>query len=331
MEPNVNDVCEQDHSGTESIINVNHLNASTANSHECPTGIITSPPVPPLETHSHKPKIYRTSSLPGGMNERGVNEKLNKSSSPVQLRLSTSRSRKKAQHLRNTVAVTNSDYLNQWKPQMTQLIRSQSPGVVGGLMRATPSAPSLDTISEHELVVNFQPKKVLSPLVTQQQQADPNMFRYTPTPVLDPDRQVFPRPPSRPTTPVPPSATSSRATFSPLLSPNMGSYRSFPMHRESSRTIPLSSDVENQFLPVFINPETGAVYMFSDGYYVPLVKQQLWQLQVKSGSTGTAVIQPPAPVSHLKQLYVAIDGYFGMMNRKSCILYRDNYSLLRRQ
>ena len=205
---------------------------------------------------------------------------------------------------------------------MIQLIRSQSPGVVGGLMRATPSAPSLDTISEHELVASFQPKKVLSPLVTRQQQADPNMFRYTPTPVLDLDRQVVPRPPSRPTTPVPPSATSSRAMSSPLLSPNSGYYRPFPVCRESSQAIPVSSDVENQFLPVFINPETGTVYMFQDGYYVPLVKQQLQQLQVTSGSTGTAMSHPPAPVSHL---ILCIDGYFAVMTWKPYILYRDCY------
>ena len=189
-------------------------------------------------------------------------------------------------------------------------------------MRATPSAPSLDTISEHELVASFQPKKVLSPLVTRQQQADPNMFRYTPTPVLDLDRQVVPRPPSRPTTPVPPSATSSRAMSSPLLSPNSGYYRPFPVCRESSQAIPVSSDVENQFLPVFINPETGTVYMFQDGYYVPLVKQQLQQLQVTSGSTGTAMSHPPAPVSHL---ILCIDGYFAVMTWKPYILYRDCY------
>ena len=71
METNVNDVCERE---------------STANSHECPTSMTTSPPVPPLEAPSYQPQIYRTSSLPGGMNERGVNEMLH-ISSPVQLRL----------------------------------------------------------------------------------------------------------------------------------------------------------------------------------------------------------------------------------------------------
>ena len=128
-------------------------------------------------------------------------------------------------------------------------------------------------------MANFQPKKVLSPLVVQQQHADPNMFRYTPTPVLDPDRQVIPQPLSRPTTPVPPSAASSCATPPPLLSPSTEYYRPFSVRRESSQATP---DVENQFLLVFINPETGAVYMFEDGNYVPLVQQQLQQLQSSS-------------------------------------------------
>ena len=269
----------------------------TATSLEQPSNsMVISPPF--LQTHS-VPQIYRTSSLPGGMNEEGVNETVH-ISSPVQLRLSTSRLRRKAQYLRNSVAVTNSDYLNQWKPHM---MHYQSPGGGGGLglLRPTPSAPSLDTISEHELVADFQPKAVpLSPLVMQQQLADPNMFRYTSTPVLDPPRQVIPRPlsSSRPTTPVPPSvALESRPNTPPLLSPSTGYYRPFSVRRESSRAIPLSSHMENQFLPVYINPETGAVFMFEDGYYIPLVSKQIRQLQGDDESAGAAVTQPPVSVS----------------------------------
>ena len=182
---------------------------------------------------------------------------------------------------------------------MMQLIHSQSQGGgAGGLMRAVPSAPSLDTISEHELVANFQPSStstILSPLVTKQQQADPNMFRYTPTPVLDPARQSVPRPLSRPTTPVPPSLASSRATTPAVISPTATSYDpSFSMWRDRSQAIPQSSDVENQFRPVFVNSENGGLYTLEDGYYIPLIPLQLQTLE---GSARNAITQPPVPVS----------------------------------
>ena len=266
------------------------LNVRSPNGIETPSSMVTSPP-PSLTP------IYRTSSLPGEIDERVP------TASPVQLRMSSSRSKKKAQYLRNSVAVTNSDYLTQWKPQMMQLVNSQSLGSSGstGLMRAVPSAPSLDTISEHELVATFQPASTLSPLVSTQKQADPNMFRYTPTPVLDPARQTVPRPPSRPITPVPPPSVLSSQATTPVLSPGTsttqaGQYRPFSILRESSQAIPLSSDVENQFLPVFINPQTGAVYMFEDGYYVPLVPRQL-QTMEDLARAATTKAQPPASVS----------------------------------
>ena len=276
------------------------VSVSTVDGHDRPSSFVASPPL--VQTTS-VPQIYRTSSLPGGMNERGKNEnelsEQTQTSSPVNRRKSTSRSKKKAQYWRNSVAVTNSDYLNQWRPQMMQLIHSQSAGGGGGggLMRAIPSAPSLDTISEHELVAKFQPTStstILSPLVTNQQQADPNMFRYTPTPVQDPARQYLPRPLSRPTTPVPPSLASSRATTPAMLSPVSTSNYDRPLRRESSQAIPLSSDVASQFLPVFVNSETGGLYMFEDGYYIPLLPHQLQTLEE---SARNAVTQPPVPVS----------------------------------
>ena len=263
---------------------------STVNDHEPANTMhmVTSPP--PVVAVS-PPLIYRTSSMPGGL------EDTVHSSSPVQLRLTTSRSRKKAQYLRNSVAVTNSDYLNQWRPQMMKLLQLQSPTGSAGSIR---TVPSLDTISEHELSATFQP--TLSPLISnrQQQQADPNMFRYTPTPILDPARQTIPRPPSRPTTPVPPSSVLSSRTTTPMLTPSIpalqvDSRHPFQVLRESSQAVRLSSDDENQFLPVFINPESGVVYMFEDGYYVPLAPQQVQR--TAEDSNKATVTQPPAPVS----------------------------------
>ena len=268
------------------------LDVRSPNGIETPSSVVTSPP-PSLA--QSVPQVYRTSSLPGGIDKRVP------TASHVQLRQSSSRSRKKAQYLRNSVAVTNSDYLTQWKPQIIQLVNTQSLGSSTGLLRAVPSAPSLDTISEHELVATFQPTSTVSPLVSTKQQADPNMFRYTPTPVLDPARQTVPRPPSRPTTPVPPSTVLSSQATTPVLSPGTsttqaGHYRPFSILRESSQAIPLSSDVENQFLPVFINPQTGAVYIFEDGYYIPLVPKQL-QAMEDSARVAITRAQPPASVS----------------------------------
>ena len=263
------------------------VNVRSPNGLETPSSVVASPSASLATSYS---QVYRTSSLPGGIDEQVP------AASPVQLRVSSSRSRKKAQYLRNSVAVTNSEYLTQWKPQMMQLANMQSLGSSTGLMRAVPSAPSLDTISEHEFVSNFQPTSTLSPLTSKQQQADPNMFRYTPTPVLDPARQTVP---PRPITPVPPPSVLSSQVTTPVLSPGgtsntqAGHYRPFSILRESSQAIPLSSDVENQFLPVFINPQTGGVYMFEDGYYIPLVPKQLQTME----DSARVVQRPPAPVS----------------------------------
>ena len=263
------------------------VNVTSPNGLETPSSVVASPSASLATSNS---QVYRTSSLPDGIDEQVP------AASPVQLRVSSSRSRKKAQYLRNSVAVTNSEYLTQWKPQMMQLANMQSLGSSTGLMRAVPSAPSLDTISEHEFVSNFQPTSTFSPLTSKQQQADPNMFRYTPTPVLDPARQTVP---PRPITPVPPPSVLSSQVTTPVLSPGgtsntqAGHYRPFSVLRESSQAIPLSSDVENQFLPVFINPQTGGVYMFEDGYYVPLVPKQLQTME----DSASVVQRPPAPVS----------------------------------
>ena len=263
----------------------------SANGVETPSSVVTSPP---LSLAPSNPPIYRTSSLPNG-----IDDQVSSASSTAHLRLnSSSRSRKKAQYQRNSVAVTNSDYLNQWRPQMMQLISTQSTGSSTGLMRTFPSAPSLDTISEHEFVENFQP--TLSPVVSterQQEQADPNMFRYTPTPVLDQAGQSLPKLPSRPTTPVPPSVLSSHATTSALSvgtsTTQPGFYRPFSIVRENSQAIPISMDGENQFLQVFISPQTGAMYMFENGYYIPLVPRRS---QTVEDSDTPMVTQPPVSV-----------------------------------
>lgn len=239
--------------------------------------------------------LLRTSSLPSGINMVG---------NPVQLRLTTSHGHKKAQFWRNSVAVTNSDYYNQWRPQISSLVKVHGSGAI----RPIPSAPSLDTISEYEMRElhddDSQDQYKLPhaygkrPSHNREPVADPNMFRYTPTPILDPQRQTVPTPLSRPTTPQVGSAgfaqTRSQPEMSPFpmtaLSPSGSSFL-----RGSSQAIHVTAAATNQFVPIFLNPETGNVYMFEEGFYVPLSSKNVKELE-KTTKIDT-LTKPPTPVS----------------------------------
>ena len=229
--------------------------------------------------------LSRTNSLPSGMNTIEA---------PVQLRLSTARGNKRAQFWRNSVAITNSDYYNQWRPQMSPLVKLHGSGVITG-----PSAPSLDTISEYEmreLGEADSQDQFRSPLVHAQMARDkgavanPNMFRYTSNPILDPARQTVPTPLSRPTTP-----QLGSAGFAPTqpFTPAMSTSTNFL--RESSQAIHISAAANNQFLPIFLNPETGNVYMFEDGYYIPVPSKDVQELE--RTTNVTTLTRVPIPVS----------------------------------
>ena len=246
--------------------------------------------------------LSRTSSLPSAMNTIDR---------PVQLRVSSPRSHKKAQYWRNSVAITNSDYYNQWRPQISPLVvKAQG----GGL---PPSAPSLDTISEYEMRelsdVESQgqfksplvyPKTSQSRTQSRNSMADPSMFRYTPTPILDPQRQTVPTPLSRPTTPQvgsagfapnqTPTTPAIVRTASPSLTlPSPMANSSFL--KASSQAIHVSAAANNQFLPLFLNPETGNVYMFEDGYYLPVPAKNVKELEKTTNIT--TLTRVPTPVS----------------------------------
>lgn len=162
------------------------------------------------------------------------------------------------QSYRNSVAVVNSEYYTSRH----------------SALRPTPSASILDTISENEPSERFrQPQQ-------RGDEQDLRLFRYTPTPILDPARQRVPTPLLRPTTPQ--SMTGPQASL-------RGSNSS--LHPGA---IPYTIAEENQFLPLYINPQSGHVYVFEDGYYVPLSPKLL---QTFNNSLKVAVTQPPAPVS----------------------------------
>ncbi len=59
--------------------------------------------------------------------------------------------------------------------------------------------------------------------------------------------------------------------------------------RMNSQAVPLTAATENQFLPLYISPESGQVFMFEGGYYIPVTQESVVALQAK----------PPAPVSFI--------------------------------
>lgn len=246
--------------------------------------------------------LSRTSSLPLG---------INRIDGPVQLRLPNPRAHRKAQHWRTSVATTNSDYYNQWRPQISPLVRVHSIG--SGINLPGQSPASLDTISEYEMRDLGEgegddiDQEFKSPLVRPHMSrrnsinADPSMFRYTPTPILDPQRQTVPTPLSRPTTPQIGSAGYAQTTPSLYLNspPEGGSNNKIANSnflKASSQAIHASAAANNQFLPLFLNPETGNVYMFEDGYYIPIPSKNVQELEKATNINSNALTKAPTPV-----------------------------------
>ena len=248
--------------------------------------------------------LSRTNSLPLGMNTID---------GPVQIRLPNPRAHKKAQHWRTSVASTNSDYYNQWRPQLSPLVRVHSIG--SGINLPGQSAASLDTISEYEMrefggddIDQEYKSPLVRPHVSQRNSinADPSMFRYTPTPILDPQRQTVPTPLSRPTTPQIGSGGYAQPTPSIYLnSPPENGYNNKVANsnflKASSQAIHVSAAANNQFLPLFLNPETGNVYMFEDGFYIPIPSKNVQELEKATNINSNVLTKAPTPVSSLRE------------------------------
>lgn len=238
-------------------------------------------------------ELSRTNSLPSGVNIVGSN--------PVQFRqLTTPRSHKKAAaQWRTSVAITNSDYYNQRRPQISPLVKVHNSGAIR-------PAPSLDTISEYEMKDICDSSDSRYQLFYGDDKdddivADPGMFRYTPTPILDPVRQTVPTPLSRPTTPQLGSGPAvlthyQSRTESPALNqqPAAASLSS-ALLASNSQAIHATAAATNQFLPLYINPESGNVYMFERGFYVPLSSRGVEELE--KTTTANGLTKPPAPVN----------------------------------
>ena len=277
---------------------------STKPGHSSNNGIPAHLSIPGNSKSDSKRALERSNSLPDGIN------------SPVQLRHTSSRSRKKAQNLRNSVAITSSDYYNQRRPQISQLAvvqQTHSP-------QRSVTSP-LHPITEHDSDDDYYPlsrRDRRSSLIIDLhdlnglQMTDSRLFRYRSTSSLEPTT-------SRPTTPQATnpqisklkrnsSLTSSTSSISRAGSmsslcdgactPPPGTpptrRRPFSVLKMSSQAIPLSSSTENQFLPLYLNPESGFVYMFEEGYYIPLSPENIQTLQ---NSARVSVTQPPIPVS----------------------------------
>ena len=273
----------------------------TKPNHISNNGIPAHLSIPGNSTNDYKRALERSNSMPNGID------------SPVQLRHSSSRSRKKAQHLRNSVAITSSDYYNQRRPQISQLAvvqQTHSP-------RRSVTSP-LHPITEHDSDDYYSRGDQRSSLIIDLhdlnglQMTDSRLFRYRSTGSLGPST-------SRPTTPqvsnpqvsklkrnssmTSSTSSISRAgsvsslcdgTYTPPPGTPPRSRRPFSVLKMSSQAIPLSSSTENQFLPLYINPESGFVYMFEVGYYIPLSPENVQTLQ---NTTRVSITQPPIPVS----------------------------------
>ena len=199
----------------------------------------------------------------------------------VRLRLPSvnSRSRQHAQYLRNSVAVTSSDYYNALRPQMLRVHKPLRP------------TSALEAISENEIATTFQ--SPCRPISLTDNNPGPT-FRYTPTPILDPARQTVPTPLSRPTTPQfpishpsPPQVLGSQTQ----LGASGSLYHASSSRCSTPQAIPFNATIENQLLPMFVNPQSGSVYTYEDGYYIPLPPKHVQIFQ------ESAKVYPPAPVS----------------------------------
>lgn len=221
----------------------------------------------------------------------------------VQLRNTSSRSRK-AQLQRNSVAITSSDYYNQRRPQLSQLAVKQQLHIP---LRTTTTPQSLHPIteSEKEEYINKRSSMVadlhdLNGL----QITDTRLFRYRSNPSIAT---------SRPTTPQITNPQIDRIKRHPsnasiysigrsdsMLSLTDGPYtpspgtplREFSSLKMSPQAVPLSAATENQFLPLYINAESGQMCMFEDGYYIPITHDNMIAFQELS------INKPPVPVSN---------------------------------
>lgn len=246
--------------------------------------------------------LERSNSLPNEIN------------APVKLRHTSSRSKKKAQDLRNSVAITNSDYYNQRRQQISQLAVVQRNYSV-----VPPGAFPLHPISEDDSDNEYTQEQRCTSLIMDLhhlnglEMPDSRLFRYGSTSSLGPttsgpstSRVSNPQVRKLKHQPSFASSTSSISQMgsmsslcgdgacasSPSGSPQLRQ-RSFSILKMSSHAIPFSSAAENQFLPLYINPETQCVYMFENGYYVPLSPENNQSLQ---NVAKMSVTQPPIPV-----------------------------------
>ncbi len=229
----------------------------------------------------------------------------------VQLRNTSSRSRRKAQLQRNSVAITSSDYYNQRRPQVSQLAVKQQLHVP---LRTTTAPQSLHPIteSEKEEYMNKRSSMVadihdLNGL----QITDARLFRYRSNSSIAISRPTTPqitipqvgrikRHPSNAST------INSIGRADSMLSLTDSHYTpspGTPLRQLSSlkmnpQAVPLTAATEHQFLPLYINAESGQMYMFEDGYYVPITHDNMITFQEMS------INKPPIPVSQLILIFI---------------------------
>lgn len=177
-----------------------------------------------------------------------------------------SKPRQKARDVRHYVADSSSDYYTSRRPQ-SMVLNSQVPAY--SILQPTTSVPALTTISENEMLNHSSPRPhdydgypedgVFFP-----ERTNTPLFRYTPTPVMEPTTPL-----SRPTTPqVQPRAMTPQV---------LGGGTPLPGHngRDNPTPVPIHSSepVTREFVPLYLNPQTGQVYSHDDGFFMPVANQ----------------------------------------------------------
>ena len=152
----------------------------------------------------------------------------------------------KAQQWRTSLAVTNSDYYSQWRPQISSLAMLHGSTIV----RNIPNAPSLDIISEDEI----HNDGLTSTEENEDLVADPSMFRYTPTRILEG---------------LPSSRSSTPQVCATQLNRELPS-TGHNVERHSGSFAGGPSIHQKDILPLYLSTNHENVYVLRNGCYIPL-------------------------------------------------------------
>lgn len=167
-------------------------------------------------------------------------------------------------------------------------------------LHIAPSVPALGTISENEMFSH-------SPYYSHYSESvDANteyrmtpIFRYTPTPVIEPS------------TPLPELSSPKQSGVTPRSLEASFNFLTLGRSNPSSTPIHISEPIAAELVPVYLNPHTGQVYSRSGDYFKLIANQE------------ELLDQPPQPVwlskNHGRVLLTKLLIYSGACQKFCCI------------